>query len=273
MPRAVLLMLFLCPVRGTAQIIRGKVVDAATNAPIQATNLTVLGSKGEPFYSILSSEDGTFQMIIPNGKEIRLKAERIGYQGATSDVIIGKTGELLDVEVRLSPQAVELDPVDVLARKPMDPRLREFQARVTKYQKAGIGRIWTRADLEKRHVPMVSHLLRMIPGRPGMLCKGTALYVDNVRLSVGDDGVTLDDMDMLVSPEDLEGIEVYRDTDIPPDLYSYGRRLDGSAFCMVILAWRKPYSELYSGPPIPLWRMIASFVIIIGIVVVERLAF
>lgn len=271
MLRTVAVILLAFPLRATAQIIRGTVIDAATNARIAAVNLTLLGGSGERFYTLVTNQDGTFELIIPAGRAVYVEAERIGYEGVKSTPLTARRGELIEIEVRLSPQAIPLNPVDVVARRPVDVRLHDFLDRSARYKKSGIGRIWTRADLEKRPFTLVSHLIRMIPVRPNLYCTGTTLYVDNVRLSIGDENVAPDDIDMLVSSEDLEGIEMYRDTDLPADLRSYARRVDGSSFCMVILAWRKPYTELYAGRRHPWWHGVLVMGAAVGIAAVERL--
>lgn len=272
MLRIVFAILLLAPLPAAAQVIRGTVTDASTNAPIAAVTVSVLGSGGRLFYSVVSAQDGTFELIVPTSRVVFVEAERIGYEGVTSTGITGRSGELLEIEVRLSPRAITLTPVEVVARKHVDIRLQGFLDRAVKYKDAGVGRIWTRADLEHQPPALVSHLVRMIPGRAGLTCSGTAFYVDNVRLATGDDDAAAGDFDMLVAPADLEGIEMYRDTDVPPDLLSYARRIDGSAFCMVVFAWRKPHSQLY-GPMRPLWRIVFSLFLIAGVIVAQRSIF
>lgn len=272
MLRIVVAILLLAPLPAAAQIVRGTVTDALTQAPIAAANLSVLGTGGRTLYTVISAADGTFELLVPTARVVFVAAERIGYEGVTSTAITGRSGELLEIEVRLSPRAITLSPVEVVARKYVDVRLRGFLDRASRYKSAGVGRIWTRADLERQPPVLVSHLVRTIPERAGMTCSGTAYYVDNVRLSTGDDDATPADFDMLVMPDDLEGIEMYRDTDVPPDLLGYARRIDGSPFCMVVFAWRKPHSELY-GPMRPLWRIIFSLGIVAGIIFAQQSLF
>lgn len=257
------------PERAHAQIIRGTVTDVTTNTRVEAVTLSVHGGSGVRFYTVVAS-DGTFELVVPNGRVVYVKAERIGYEGVTSAALLARRGELLEIEVRLAPRAIELAPVEVVARHPLDPRLAGFLDRASRFKRAGVGRIWTRADLEARPIALISNLLNMMPVRPGYACSGTAYYVDNVRLATGDDDASPSDMDLLVMPDDLEGIEMYRDTDVPPDLLSYARRIDGSPFCMVVFAWRKPYAELLAGPRRPLWHGLAVFGVLVGIIAAEQ---
>ena len=268
MLRWLLVLILACPLPAGAQIIRGTVTDDGTGAIIKAVDLKLITPDGRIVYRVLSDDRGKFELIIPKGKTVYLQAERIGFETVTSAALSTPTVELIEVNVRLSPQAIAMKGIEVVARKPVEWRLRPFMDRASLYKRAGIGRIWTRADLEKRHLVFVSTLLRPIPHRPALDCAGEAVFIDDLPAET-------DDIDLLVAPEDLEGVEVYRDPDVPADLLyranlnSFGRFGEVLPPCRVTMLWRKPYAELYAHP-VRTWRVAIGVGLIGVLYVLER---
>jgi len=297
MIRRILLLLLTCPLAASAQMIRGTVTDAGTAIPIKAVNVSLLTDDGRRILATVSDKDGKFELVIPNGRTVFLQAERIGYETVKSTPITATTSEILELTVRLSPEPIALQGVDVVARRQVDPRLQEFMDRASRYKKAGIGKIWTRAELEQHHFTFISHLLRTIADRyqPGQLgCSGETLFIDDMP-------VPAEDMDLLVAPEDLEGLEVYRGIEIPPDLLKRAT-IRPSAFvagseesvagalttsedtaaierlgivlppCRVTLLWRKPYAELNARThALKKWPVIVSAGVLGLLLVLEQL--
>jgi hypothetical protein len=67
----------------------------------------------------------------------------------------------------------------------------------------------------------------------------------------------------LISPEDTEGIEVYRSPEIPPEF-------DVSmSLCQVTLIWRKPYGE--GGTKMTWTRLFVGLAFIAGILFEQTL--
>ena len=238
-------LLLFCPAIAHAQIVRGTVTDEATGAPVKAADLKLLTANGQRISRVASDDAGRFEMVLPHGKTVYIQIDRIGYSAAKSAALVAKSGEMLELNVKLSPNAVAVSGVEVVAHKPVDWRLRGFYDRASAYRNSGLGHIYTRTDLEKHSISMPSQILRGVGARPEMYCSGIKAYIDNVP-------VLWDDVDLLVSPEDLEGVEIYRDTDIPADLFAFSRLDDMTAPCMLVMFWRKPYAELNARPKLPI---------------------
>lgn len=241
MHRLVFVSLLLVPLPASAQIIKGTVIDSETGTALKAANIRMVESDHQRLTRVVSNDDGKFELVIPKGKTVYLEAEHVGYRTVRSTPITAQSAEELEIKVRMNAQAVALNGIDVVARKPVEPRLREFVDRASLYKRAGVGHIWTRSDLEKRNVVVASRLLSlMLPTRPALTCSGTSLYIDDVASDY-------QDIDLLVAPEELEGVEIYRDTEIPADLRFKSR---GTVFgtpyppCTLVMLWRKPYTEL-----------------------------
>ncbi len=231
----------------SAQIIHGTVTDAGTGTPVGGAGVSVLvGSSTQAMYTVLSDDTGGFDLVVPAGKVVRVRTERLGYDAASSMALTLKPGEVIDIAVRMGPGAIVLREVEVVARRPVDWRLQPFLERAALNRQAGVGHVWTRADLQREHAPFVSHVVRMIPARLEALCRGTALYIDNLPVSE-------ESLDLVISPEDLEGLEVYRTGEMPADwatrtlMVSRNGVLelnpDGLKPCLLMLAWRRPIQE------------------------------
>jgi hypothetical protein len=196
-----------------AQSVRGRLLDAETDAAIAGGTVTLLSQDSLPLQSALSDETGTFLLQAPEAGGYRLFAERIGYRSAASPIIEMEARDTLTVEYRLSTEAVLLRPVTVVAYtgRP-DGVLGGFYERM---ERGGFGTFISREQIEQRHPIYPSDLLRTVPGvqiiptwwgRAVVLMRGRCvpqIYLDGMRIASG----SIDD---LVTPMDLEGIEVYR---------------------------------------------------------------
>jgi hypothetical protein len=248
MTRKLFAFLLLLPASAGAQIIHGKITDAGTNAVIANVNVIVRDPAGRSMYSIVGDGDGEFEIPIPVGRAVRVQIDRIGYKAVTSNLFTLKRGELLEVDVHLAVLAVALDPVEVISKGRSDPRLEEFYQRALLNKRMGSGKIWTREDLDRHPVTRMSYLLYSVVNRPEFGCSGTDVYVDKLPIFLDPDepqsmGSALDG---LVSPDEVEGVEIYRDADIPLEyLRPHGTSGGevGSMPCKVVLVWRKSYAE------------------------------
>lgn len=290
MVRLLLFALLALPIFASAQMVRGTVSDASTGAPVKAVNLTVFTIDGQRLGRVLCDDDGKFEIVLPKGKTVYVQAARIGYETVQSEPISASTSELLELNVRLSAAPVPLQGIEVAARRQADPRLQPFLDRASLYKRSGIGHIWTRKELERRPLALVSveYLRNWVPRRRIFNCDGISVFLDDLPVDSGD-------VASLVAPEDLEGVEMYNDLEVPPDLLMRSRSVaEGQARvalatekaaavqtqlanaaatpadttaasaaagtlppCESIMLWRKPYAELTArvpGRPFRLWR-------------------
>lgn len=269
--RSLLFLILAFPTIASAQMVRGTVTDAATGGPIKTASVTLFTTDGRRVGNVVSDEDGKFEMVLPKGKTVYVQAARIGYETAKSDPITATTSELLELNVRLSTAAIPLKSIEVVTRRQVDPRLRDFMDRASLYKRAGIGHIWTRKELEGRPLALVSQIRNWVIQRRAMNCQGVAAFIDDMP-------VDAQDMDLLVAPEELEGVELYGEMDLPLELQSkvtVSLHNDGMLPpCQTILLWRKPYAELnafYAAHPVKTWRAIVGAAVLVGLVAAEQI--
>ena len=240
MPRTALLLSFLAllltPDVG-AQSIRGRLLEAETGAPIDAGTVVLLSRDGVPIQDVLTDRTGAFLLEAPDPGAYRLQARRLGYLPATTALFELEDADTVEVEYRLSAQAIALQPLTVVAhsRRPAG-LLRGFYERA---ERGGFGTFITRDQIEERHPVHASDLLRTVPGvqlfptwwgGALVLMRGSCvprIYLDGMPIRT----TSIDD---LVSPVELEGVEVYRSAvEAPAELTGSG------SSCGVVALWTR----------------------------------
>ena len=199
-----------------------------------------------------SASDGSVALSIPSGTQA-LEVRALGF--APSRLTFDPaTGERRDVDVRLDrADGQTLAPVNIVGRGSSFDRT-GFETR----RKAGVGEFITREQIDKRRVFDATQLLwfvrgaRLAPGgglsfrRPvgvGILQTGGALAGGGVAdrsgpaywvdgFFIGNDG---EELNTVVRPSDIRGIEVYVDPAAAPAIY---KRMDLP--CGLVLIWTKP---------------------------------
>jgi outer membrane cobalamin receptor len=183
-----------------------------------------------------------------------LTASLLGFAEAKGGIVLGG-GQTLELEVRLSPEPVELEPIVVqAARLAAGGGILED---VRRRAESGWGTVLLREDLElpRRTASRTTDILRQQVGvhvqgqteqnrtlylrTPGC---GPLVYADGIKLTHGprgDDPEGLTALDSarqvnLVHPMDIEAIEIYRGPAQTP-----GEFLDSNAQCGVILIWTR----------------------------------
>lgn len=269
MLRRLLALLLLLPAPAAAQVIRGTVADGATGALLGAVEIRVLDRVGHLLLASVSDSSGEFTLPVIPADGVRLEFARLGYASATSELLVVRPYEVLELDVHLTASAVPLKGITVVGKQPVDQKVVEFYQRAAVNRRVGQGRIWTRADLARNPRTAISRLLGTVPSRGA--CKRREVYIDGMPLSVtpvtglarayrpptnqrtlelANVSVDLepspapppgmDVVDWLVPPEDVEGIEVYRDNEIPTQFNPDGE------LCQVTLIWRR--SAALAGP-------------------------
>jgi hypothetical protein len=242
MPILLLLLALLtaAPRALSAQVIRGNLFDQDTERPLAGATMTLLGRDSVARASVVTDSAGAFLLQGEGPGAFLLRAELSGFQSATSPTFRLGTGDTLDVEYYVSTRIVVLEPLVVTgrARRPAGP-IRGYYERL---ERRAWGRFFTRQDVERLRPVTTTELLRRVPGvslTPRTLGGGhhvvvrggcsPSVWVDGVLVRLM--GSTIDD---LVSPLDLEGMEVYRSAAEAP--VEYGGLKGG---CAVILLWTR----------------------------------
>jgi hypothetical protein len=247
---AAILSLPLFPPELAAQVhpdsgrIVGRLRDGLTLTPVVAAEVTLITSLIAVPVRSLTDEEGRFLFSSVRPGSCRLEIEHLGYgtQWTTFDVPRGGT---IDVEVRVAPQPVRLEPL-LVEVYPRSPRLERegFYSR----KKLGFGHVFSRAELDDWRGSL-SQNLQMVPGvyrYPGdtaavvrMLAHpgpyGVSRCAPTVFVNGWRDPSVISVLDVY-HPSQLEGVEVYRAWWEVPGKYRirlYPSRLS----CGVILLW------------------------------------
>lgn len=220
-----------------AQVVHGRVVDAGTGAPVRAA--VWLRELGLPDVGPVRADSaGEFTLRAPRPGMFRLAAGGVGYRETESLAFELEADDSIEVVFRLSPGAVLLDPLEVVASARRRPGwLEDFRRRA---ERGAFGWFATRAEIERLRPVRTTELLRAVPGirlvpgrGAGYAVRGRggcvpAVYLDGVRLPGGAGSI-----DLWTSPSSLEGIEVYHGTAVPAE---FSR--PGSA-CGAVLLWSR----------------------------------
>ncbi len=244
--------------------ITGRTISAAG---VVAGAEVVIQSTGEAERSFRTTSDsaGVFAFANVTSGVWHLTARRVGYEPATLELTLSDEVRDTNVVVHLKAIAQPLDPVAVVdegvvpARYGSSSRLHEFYLRRSR----GVGRFFTREDLEELTSGRVAGILRKVPGarvrvelngdvsvnfarcsasqlrrsgslesiafgRGGDSSATTALFLDGMRISSQQAGETLGSLRL----SEIEAIEVYRG---PTELPSVAM---GNA-CAAIFIWSR----------------------------------
>lgn len=232
--------------------VTGETVTDGSLEPIEGVAVTVLDPDGSELEQEMTDGSGQFGLRIEEVPTIRLRAERIGYETVLTPPIDVDRFRSLTVELRLAPDVVPVAPLEVVAseRREPSPVHEGFHHR----RERGFGEYITRQEIERRSPAHVTDLLRTLPGvrltSSGRGSRGVVttsrgnnsfagqcpaqIYVDNFHVNRAD-GRTFR-IDDAVSPNDVEGIEVYRGLSTVPAQF-----LSPEADCGVIVIWTRRY--------------------------------
>lgn len=148
----------------SAQVVRGKVLDAATGDPVPQAEVTASTVEGRGAGRARAGADGTFTLDLRAAGTIRLRAQRSGYRPTLTDALPVDARETLEVELRLSATAVAIEPLRVTARV-APPRRRSLEmAGVYDRERAGFGRRLFREDLERQSNLNLGQILGRVQG-------------------------------------------------------------------------------------------------------------
>ena len=236
---------------GTVEI-RGRVLDARTSEPVPGATVLVLDSYGDPLARRVTGDLGDFEAEVRRRAGVRLQAGRIGYRTVQTPFLDFGGHHYFVVDVRLDVEAVLLAPLEVVARASRLERSHLFEG-LDHRRQLGFGSFFTRADIETIRPQRVTDLLQRIPGvhlsgsgaghrrivtmtrtpvgRGGGVCP-VQIFMDGMlvtRAGAGDVSV-----DELVTPEVLEGIEVYKGLASVPAEFR-----NSNSHCGVVALWTR----------------------------------
>jgi hypothetical protein len=223
--------------------VNGRITDANSGLPVGGAPL---GLNGKP--AGFTDVDGRFQLRTyraVGGSLNHLTMRRIGYAALDYDFWFPDTVSTVDLALTAEPLAEQLPDIEVYGELMVlggERRLAGFERR----RKAGLGRFMTEKDIRKVNATQTTDILRRIPGvvvrrtttgsvvalqGSGGMCPAPVIFVDGTRVGTAD-------VDFVLLPDALVGIEVYRSGVTMPlefDVQGSG----GSANCGVLAFWTK----------------------------------
>jgi hypothetical protein len=241
-----------------AQLVTGRVLEVGSDRPVPAATITLLADS-RALLSTESDSAGFFQVPIPRAGWYSLQVERLGYASATSDSLQVGARESVEVAIRLSVTAIRLEPLLVVERRREIRPQSEFERRLEAGRKSGLGVFITREALDSTSAQSVTAVLARVPlltggGLVSMSQGGCTptLYLNGARFQIDTE---LDDM---IQPSTLEGIEIYRNRSELP------RNFAGIGHCAAIVFWTR------GGDPSrgSAWRFLAAGGALLGLLAI-----
>ncbi|MEX2281124.1 MAG: carboxypeptidase regulatory-like domain-containing protein [Gemmatimonadota bacterium] len=266
----------LLPTMSAAQQIRGVVVDDSTGQPILGVRIELLAGHTTVRATTFSAAAGWFELFPQIGGQFLVRASHAAYRGVGTLAVALGPQEIITVVVRLSGGPIPLEPLVVKATA--RDGLSGYRERA---RRGAFGRFITRADIDKNGAYSLAHALRFAPevslarvfdgvfttdgifmrSFGGMCVPG--IYLNGLAMPV-DRGFDIND---LINVDEIEGIEVYRNSLSVP--MEFVRLSDPPGlWCGVIAVWSRPlprapvtlkrlgFAGLLVGVPILLGRLL-----------------
>jgi hypothetical protein len=247
----VTLLLLAFDARGAhAQRVDGQILDAESAAPIGGATLLLLNEQGSAVHRAVSDARGFFTLRAPTPGVYRIRASRLGYRDATSTSIDLVSTRERDVELRLSSDAVRLEPLTVTG-VPQSRRLAEsgFYERRERFGPEGLreAHFLEQHDIERLNPFHINDIFNHLPGvrtdrggvrmrrgcQPAIVIDGITAGRGNSRLSYKSIMPAGESGREIASVRSLAGVEVYYGLAIP------SRYLLDAGGCGVIMYWTR----------------------------------
>ncbi len=240
------LLVVLAPGLADGQTVGGRVVEDSTQVPVSGAIVSIVRPDGALVGTVRTDSVGAFVVTLDSAGIVRLRVTHPSYETVLSDTIVVDENEAVTVELRVARHVIPLAPLVVTARA--DRRLQGFRARLAK--RYAFGHFLSRDQIERRRGVKVSELLRAVPGIRLVEvppCRGCAgenfIYMrggtDRCLATILIDGMEVKQgagmpIDATLTPDALEGVEVYTDpAGVPPELGVFSNQ------CGVVAFWLK----------------------------------
>jgi len=209
------MFLLLGPNPAEGQAIFGRILLAGDTVGVEGASVTLRDNNGRFLLQVQSDGAGRFRIPLDFPGPFQISASRIGLRTVDAEVTLGER-EMVEIELRMAPEAIPLDPLVVTARRVIRPgTLDEFYDRMERNRRRGVGQFITREEVESSPAASTTLLLGQVPGvflEPteqsgwglAMRYRGESCAPDYYL-----DGL-LTSADRLPPMEDIEGVEIYR---------------------------------------------------------------
>lgn len=242
-------VLLACSTPAAAQMVSGTVVEDGTDQPVAGATIELMDTTGLRRGTVVADTSGAFRILVPQPGVYRLRVSHIAYATTETPTINAEMGTQVELELRMNPTAVALEPLRVVGRSAYNAGwLQEYYDRAVNTRRSGIGRVFFRDEVERENVPYVSSFLFYLQPRGG--CRPT-LFVDGLELQ--DEG----QLNSMLQPHALEGVELYNNQVFLPHRYA------NRGYCAIALFWTR--RDLEGARPFT-WRRLLVAGGIVGVV-------
>jgi hypothetical protein len=242
----------------SAQTLRGHLLDAAHDLPIDLGLIIMRTESGDSVTYAVSDERGYFSVTSPDPGSFHLLAWALGYGETQAGVFdLGMGGELT-VEFRMAAEPLPVAPILVGLDRPVLEHALVRNGFLRRYQRRGGGHFLTPHDIETSPATTTEDLFVGLAGltlRPqgqlsylgdrvlmrspaGAWCE-PSLFVDGTR--VRHDVERGRSLSSVVPLADVAAVEVYRGPAEVPSEYNVtrSRRDASSGVCGIIVLWTR----------------------------------
>ncbi|HXV85899.1 MAG TPA: carboxypeptidase-like regulatory domain-containing protein [Gemmatimonadales bacterium] len=236
----------------SAQAVGGTVTAGQTGAPVGGAVVLLLDAAGREVARGQSDGQGRYRITAPEPGRYRVRFLVPGYRPLASQPLDLVRGALVDYPLSLTAVPPALLDTLIVEGRAIPAHLSSFYRR----RERGHGRFLTRDDIEQTAAPDVTGLVRRLnvfdilsdrgdgrgarigqrPRGPGQFCPA-AIYMNGNYAGLSGDV----DVDMLVTLDGTEAMEVYRSSEVPQELESArpSVRGVGSRGCGVVSLWSR----------------------------------
>lgn len=255
------------PRAGPARVV-GSARDAESSRPIEDAVITLRpirspGSEGQqpgveeepkPLQALTDAQGRFVMTDVAPGTHYALELRHVAY-GAVREPIWVPANRTLEVDLRVPPTAIEMEPIVVKAIRDRRLEIKGFYQRRDWGERLGLGHYFHREDIERRQPALITHMVDDVPGvrlecrfshrartcdptstRNPLSCWRMNVYVDGILVLDGMQRPSSAEMhlDEFVNPAEVGGIEVY------PSSSSIAAEFGGSTGqCGAVVIWTR----------------------------------
>ncbi|MBR9988986.1 MAG: carboxypeptidase regulatory-like domain-containing protein [Gemmatimonadetes bacterium] len=256
--RRVALLAAVLLIAGTpaaAQLVTGVVVEGGTELPVAGASLELMDTTGLRRGSAVADTAGAFRIMVPQPGVYWLKVSHIAYTSAETVTFSAAVGVEVKLELRMMPSAVALEPLRVVGRSDYNAGwLQEYYERAVWTRRSGMGRVFFRDEVERANLPTTSTFLTYLLPRAG--CR-PSIFVDGLQMQ------DASQLDGVLQPQALEGVELYNNRVFLPDRYA------NRGHCAVALFWTR--RDLEGARPMTWRRALVTGGVIAGLLLLLQL--
>jgi hypothetical protein len=145
----------------SAQRLRGRLLDVASNEPLPAGLVTLMSPDGTSLITAVTDAEGYWHIEVPTPGSYYLAAKRMGYRPWVAGPVDVALGDDLSSVYHLGRLPLVLDPIEVSAQATQ--RYLELMGFYER-QRADFGHYVTPEDIARRQAVRITDLLTSLPG-------------------------------------------------------------------------------------------------------------